>query len=166
MVYLVFLIDSLLYLAAVPVCAAFCVSSADGLRAGAGVGVFVSRGAWARARRAMAGARRRGRRGDYRRALGLARRLRLSRFSLRGRLGLGDAAATALAGGAVTALLGAALRSRADAVEIRLAPDFSGEPRVELRGMIRVRAGQIILAAAKGGVNEICGRIAHGKAPD
>lgn len=166
MVYFVFLVESLFYLAAVPVCAAFCVSSADGLRAGAGIGVFVGRGAYKRAQRAMAGARRRRRRGDYRRALGIARRLRLSRFSLRGRLGLGDAAATALASGALTALVSAALRNRTDALEIRLAPDFSGAPRVELRGMIRVPAGQIILAAAKGGVNEIFGRIAHGKAPD
>lgn len=166
LVYLVFLLEALVYLAAVPVCAAFCVSSERGLRAGAGIGLFQSRGALRRARREMLGGPRRRRRGDYRQALGLARRLRLSRFCLRGQIGLGDAAATALVGGALAALLGAALRSRTDALEIRLAPDFSGELRVELRGMIRARAGQIMIAAAKGGIEEITGRIAHGKAPD
>ena len=166
LVYIVFLLESLVYLAAVPVCAAFCVSSDHGLRSGAGIGVFRSRGALRRARRAMLSGRRRRRRGGHRWALSLARRLRLSRFCLRGQIGLGDAAATALASGALTSLLGAALRSRTDALEIRLAPDFSGALRVELRGMIRARAGQIMIAAAKGGINEITGRIAHGKAPD
>ena len=39
LVYIVFLLESLVYLAAVPVCAAFCVSSERGLRFGAGIGV-------------------------------------------------------------------------------------------------------------------------------
>ncbi len=166
LVYLVAVLESLAYLAAVPVCAVFCVSGENGLKAGAGIGAFRARGALRRARRAMAGERRvKRRRGDWKRALALLRRLKLSRVSLRGRLGLGDAAATALLSGALTALA-ASLRGRTKRLDLRLSPDFSGETRVELRGMICARAGQIMLAAAKSGFNEITGRIAHGKAPD
>lgn len=165
-VYLIAVLESLAYLAAVPVCAVFCVSGEGGLKAGAGVGAFRARGALRRARRAMAGGRRRRRqRGEVKRALALLRRLKLTRISLRGQLGLGDAAATALLSGALTALA-AALRGRTKRLDLRLSPDFSGELRVELRGMICARAGQIMLAAAQSGFNEITGRIAHGKAPD
>ena len=164
---LVALLESLLYLAAVPVCAAFCVTSDDGLRSGAGAGVFRARGALLRARRAMRKPRKRRKSGkaDFRRVLALLRRLRLTRLTLRGTLALGDAAATALACGAVTALA-STLRGRAETLEIRVTPDFSGEPRLEIQGMIRARAGQIMLAAAQSGIDEIRGRIAHGKAPD
>lgn len=167
LVYLVAVLESLAYLAAVPVCAVFCVSGEGGLKAGAGVGAFRARGALRRARRAMANGprQRKRRRGEVKRALALLRRLKLTRVSLRGQLGLGDAAATALVSGALTALA-AALRGRTKRLDLRLSPDFSGETRIELRGMICARAGQIMLAAAQSGLNEITGRIAHGKAPD
>ena len=166
-VYLVAVAQSMLYLAAVPVCAAFCVSSRQGLRAGTGAGAFAGRGALARARRAMAKkARRRGKPGlRYRRILSLLKRLKILKITLRGAVSLGDAAATALACGAMEALA-ASLRGRAEALEIRVTPDFSGDMRLELQGMIRARAGQIILAAARSGIDEIRGRIVHGKAPD
>ncbi len=167
LIYLVALAQTLVYLAAIPVCAAFCVSSREGLRAGAGAAAFRSRGAFARARRAMA--RKKRRRGKpvvgFKRALNLLKRLRLARFTLRGSLALGDAAATAVACGALEALA-ASLRGRTDALEIRVTPDFSGDLRLEIQGMIRARTGQIILAAARSGIDEIRGRIAHGKAPD
>ncbi len=167
LVCLVALVQAFIYLAAVPVCAAFCVSSHSGLRAGAGAGAFGGRGALRRARRSMA--KRRGKRRrltpDPVRILRLLRRLRLTGFTLRGTVALSDAAATALACGAIEALA-AALRGRTEALQVRVTPDFSGRPGLEIQGMIRVRAGQIILAAAQSGIDEIRGRIAHGKASD
>jgi predicted Zn-dependent peptidase len=79
--------------------------------------------------------------------LRLFMRLRFERISVQGRLGLSDAAATALACGGLTAL-GSALRARSGSVEVDVAPAFDG-PRLELRGMARARIGQIIVAAAK-----------------
>ena len=79
--------------------------------------------------------------------LRLVMRLRFERVSVKGRLGLSDAAATALACGGLTAL-GSALRARSGSVEVDVAPAFDG-PRLELRGMVRARIGQIIVAAAK-----------------
>ena len=167
LIYLVALAQSLIYLAAVPVCGAFCVSSRGGLRAGSGAAVFRGRDALRRARRAMAQRtkRRQSPAPDLKRVFNLVKRMRLARITLRGTLSLGDAAATALACGALTSLA-ASLRGRAEALEIRVAPDFSGEARLELQGMIRARAGQIMLAAARSGIDEIRGRIVHGKAPD
>lgn len=154
LVYLVALIEAFAYVSAVPVCAAFCLSLRDGLRVGAGVGAFDSRGALRRARRQMArGGRRRAKaRVDARMALGTLKRLRFERVSLCGRLGLGDAAATAVACGGVTALA-SALRGRAASMEVDVAPLFDADaPTAELRGMIRARAGQIIVAAARSGI--------------
>lgn len=168
MVYVVALLDALIYLSAVPVCAAFCLNLRDGLRAGAGVGAFQSRGALRRARRQMArgGPVSIGPNIGPGAALRFVRGLRVDRVSLQGRLGLGDAAATALACGALTAL-GAALRGRAASLEVDVAPLFDVDaPTGELRGMIRARAGQIIIAAARSGIRQITGRIAHGKASD
>lgn len=165
LVYLVALAQALVYLAAVPVCAAFCVTSRDGLRAGSAVGVFRAKKTLLRARRAMHAPRRKGKKPALRRALAVLRRVQLGKIALRGTLALGDAAATALACGALTSLA-ASLLPRAESLEIRLTPDFSGDLRLEIQGMIRVRAGQIILAAAHSGIDEIRGRIAHGKAPD
>ena len=153
LVYLVALFEALAYLSAVPVCAAFWVSTEGGLRAGVGLGLFERRFAYRRARsnsKPLAeGKPKDGKRGGMGRGLTLLRRLSIDSVSLRGSLGLGDAAATALACGALQALA-ASLGARASRVELAIAPDFSGDGlRAELRGMIRARAGQIILAAAK-----------------
>ena len=165
LIYLVALAQSLVYLAAVPVCGAFCVSSRDGLRSGSGAAVFRARGALRRARRDMArrAKKRKSPAPDLKRVFRLVMRLKLAKLTLRGTLALGDAAATALACGALTSLA-SSLRGKAEALEIRVTPDFSGDARLELQGMIRARAGQIMLAAARSGIDEIRGRIAHGKA--
>ena len=149
LVYAVAILEALGYFSAVPVCVAFCVSGRDGLKAGAAVGAFSAGAAF---RRAMAHMRRetpKKRRGrpPVKRLIKLARHLRVERFSLRGRLGLSDAAATALLCGAISAL-GASLRGRVDSLAVDVAPAFDG-PRAELRGIVRVRLGQIILAAAR-----------------
>ena len=153
LIYLVALAQSLVYLAAVPVCGAFCVSSRGGLHAGSGTAVFRGRNALRRARRAMArrAKKRKTSVPDLKRVFNLIKRLKLAKIALRGTLALGDAAATALACGALTSLA-ASLRGKAEALEIQ--------------GMIRARAGQIMLAAARSGIDEIRGRIAHGQASD
>ena len=146
--FLLPLLQSLLYLASVPVCVTFCVSGEGGLKAGAGAGAFNARRALRRARQAMmkSGPRVKNR-VPVKALLRLVMRLRFERVSVKGRLGLSDAAATALACGGLTAL-GSALRARSGSVEVDVAPAFDG-PRLELRGMARARIGQIIVAAAK-----------------
>ena len=80
---------------------------------------------------------------------------------LEGRLCLGDAASTALACGALEALA-AALGAALGRVELNVAPDFQDSAlRAELWGMIRVRSGQIIVAAAQSGIDKLNGRIAQ-----
>ena len=147
-IYLVAAMQSLLYLASVPVCVTFCVSDEGGLKAGAGAGAFNARRALRRARRAMmkSGPQVKNR-VPVKALLRLVMRLRFERVSVKGRLGLSDAAATALACGGLTAL-GSALRARSGSVEVDVAPAFDG-PRLELRGMVQARVGQIIVAAAK-----------------
>ena len=151
-VYLVALIDALAYLGEVPVCVAFCADGNTPPRFGAGVAVFDEAAALRRARRDMArrASRKPRRKADLSFLWDTLKNLRPDRFALWGRLGLGDAAATALACGALRALA-AALGLRAREAEIDLAPDFaSGTPRVAVQGMLRARVGHIIVAAARG----------------
>ena len=161
--FLLPLLQSLLYLASIPVCVAFCASDEGGLKAGTGAGAFSARRAMLRARRDMAGlpAHSKRPRIPAKPLLRLLMRTRFERVRLKGRLGLSDAAATALACGGIMAL-GSALRARTGDVEVDVAPAFDG-PRLELRGMARARIGQIIVAAAKAQFNVSGGR-PHGKA--
>ena len=158
LVYIVAILEALAYLGAVPVCAAFCLSTEGGLRAGTGVGVFERRFALRKARRASRSPivkKGKGRRGGLRRTLAVLRRLRGTSLILWGRLGLGDAAATAVACGALRAL-GPALAARTGQVDIAVVPVFdSAEPHVELQGMIQVRFGQIIAAGVRSGVDAL-----------
>ena len=163
LVYIVAIAQSLGYLLSVPVCGAFWLSAGDGLRFGTGLGAFQRRFALRRARRAGLRAKRRPKRrkkGGPAWTLRTLARLRGAGLTLRGSLGLGDAAATAVTCGLVEALA-AAVGSRAGRVEVDVAPLFDApEPRAELQGMIRVRSGQIIGAAARGGIAELNRRIA------
>ena len=163
LVWLVAIVQALGYLLAVPVCAAFCLSTAGGLRFGLGLGAFERRFALRRAWRAsLKPKKRRNRREGHgaTRAFRALGRLRGVGFSLRGSLGLGDAAATAMACGLLQALA-AALGSRAARVEVDVVPLFNAaEPRAELQGMIRVRAGQIITATAVSYIEDLNRRIA------
>ena len=149
LVYAVALLQALGYLCAVPVCVAFCVESEGGLRAGAAAGAFSARSAVRRARlRMLRPVRRRDRaKPQVQAILRLLWHLRHARIRVTGRLGLSDAAATALLCGALKAL-GAAWQPRAGTLAVDVAPAFDG-PCAELRGIIRVRFGQIILAAAR-----------------
>ena len=145
------IIETLVYLAAIPVNGAFVLSTSDGLRYGVGVGVFGPRPALRRARRCRPVKKRRGQGGaKYARRL-----LRGARIRVRGRLGLGDAAATALACGALGALGGGR-------VTVDVAPVFSeAAPCLELQGMIRLRTGQIMTAIASTQIENIRRRIAR-----
>ena len=75
------------------------------------------------------------------------RQLKIDRITLSGEFGSGDAAATALICGSISAI-GCMICKRA---ALRLTPDFSADRlRVDLTGMISLRAGHIMTAALLG----------------
>ena len=152
------ILETLLYLSAVPLCAAFTLSTEHGLRFGVGLSLFDRRAALRRARKCRpVKTRRRGAGSAWRIAL----RLRGAHIRLQGRLGLGDAAATALACGALRALA-ASLGSAAGRVTVDVAPLFDAPgPCLALTGMIRLRTGQIMTAMAKRQIDRIHRRIAR-----
>ena len=79
--------------------------------------------------------------------LKVLRRVRFERLEARGRICLGDAAATALLCGGMTAAL-QCLPARHK--RVRLTPDFSSDQiALHFSGMLRARSGQIILAMLK-----------------
>lgn len=161
LIYLIATLQSLVYLASIPVCGAVCLSAGEGLRLGVGLSLFERRFALRRAQRmdALLGEKSKERSGSL--GWRVLLRLRGPGLGLRGSLCLGDAAATAMACGALRALA-AALGGRARRVKIDIDPVFSsGEIRVELQGMIRASAGQIITAAARCGIDDIHRRIAQ-----
>jgi len=144
------LIESLIYLAAVPVNGAFVLSTSNGVRFGVGVSAFGLRGAVRRARRYRAGGK-----GGPGLSWGMVRRLRGARIRVRGALGLGDAASTALACGALRAL-------GAGRAVVDVTPVFDGDGLcLELQGMIRLRSGQIMWAMAMSRFENIRRRIAR-----
>ena len=156
---LVALAEALFYLGAVPLYAALLARSGEG--AGVGVAAFDPGAARAMARRRLTSGGKGGRKPGLGEIWPVLRRTRLRRLTLTGRLGLGDAAATALACGALTAL-GGALRGMAEEADVRVSPLFGEtEIRVELQGMISATVGNIIAAAAKNGIDQITGRIAQ-----
>ena len=142
-------LDALFYLSQLPLCVAFRATWRGGLRFGAGVAPVDARAAMARAEKAMAArGKPGGRRSDRRFALRLLRRIPVDAAAVRGRLSLGDAAATALACGSLQRL-GQGLRRAVPALECRVEPDFETDSvSFEARGMFVVRAGHIIAAAA------------------
>lgn len=192
-VYLIAAAQALFYLASVPLHLAVCLRTRGGLRIGVGVSAFERRFALNAALRRLArGPGRKpkpGKKPPVGRLAKAIRRLK-PQITLRGRLNLGDAAATAMACGALRSLEAAlwgvlpaqrdaipaqrgavpvqwgaapAQRGAAPALRLRVAPEFQGEPGVELQGMIRARAGKIIYAALRGGIDEANGRIAQWK---
>ena len=151
-VYIAAAAQALVYLWSVPVYLAFRVSDRRGLRFGAGISAFAVRGARARCRRRLlSGASPRGNGPDARFALRVLANLRLSSARLRGRIGLGDAALTAMACGAASALA-RILAARAERSRVEIHPDFtSGGPHIALQGMASAKAGQIMLAMLRAG---------------
>lgn len=161
-VLIVAILQALVYLASVPVFAAFNLSVRDGLRFGVGMSAFERRFALRRAE-AKHPSKKQRRKNGARLLLRAAKRLRGMDVRLRGRVCLGDAAATATACGALRALA-AALGPRAGRVEVDVAPLFGEDGlRVDLEGMIRLRSGQIMSAIAVSGINDILRRIAKWK---
>ena len=132
-VYVVALLEALVYLAAIPV---DLVVSADGLTARAAVSAF--------GLRPRPGGGKGGGPG-FSEVWPVLRRLRFERVALTGQVSLGDAAATALLCGALNGA-GRCLRARPDRLHVAVTPVFSGDIRVELRGMLRARTGRIALA--------------------
>lgn len=144
-------LEALFYLCAIPIHLAVTL---EGLRAGTGLSAFEWRAARRRAARDMAKEPGKGDKGpDFRRTIKLLGRLRMERVRLAGRLSLGDAAATALACGAINGLT-LALSGRAGRVESDVRPDFGSGILLRLDGMIRARAGQIILAVIRVSIEE------------
>ena len=139
--------EAVFYLLCVPVNLALIVSDRAGARVGAGVSAFVRHRARRRALEDLApkpGHKKTG--PEPGRVWAVLRRLRFERVAIAGTVGLGDAAATALFCGALSASA-CALRSRADHFRADIRPDFSNDLHIELRGMLTARAGQIIMAA-------------------
>ena len=151
------ILETLIYLLSVPICGAFTLSMAQGVRFGVGVSAFRLGAALRRARAGKPVKKRRSRGGAWR----ILRRLRGARIRVVGRLGLGDAAQTALACGTLRAL-GTALGAAAGRVSVDVTPVFSGDaPCLELTGMIRLRTGQIMTAIVKNQIDDIHRRIAR-----
>ena len=142
-VYIVAAAQALAYLLSIPVNVALRL---DGLRTGSGVSAFDPGAAVRRAIAALSGDQGKG--PAFRRVWPVLRRVRFDRIELTGLVSLGDAAATALMCGALNGL-GRSLRGRAQRLCIRVQPDFSDELRLELRGMVSARSGQIMLAAIR-----------------
>ena len=162
--------QALFYLCAIPVHAAVRLDGGEAgpdgelLSVGAGVSAFDRNAARLRARRKLERPKRkRGGGPDARDATRVLRRLRLTRASLRGTVGLGDAAASALAAGALNgvfcALAGTLGRADAD-----VRPDFASDrPRVALEGMASALSGQIMLALIRAEMDRLRGKLAHGQ---
>lgn len=160
LVYAVALAQALAYLGAVPLYLALRLRAGDGFKWGVGFSAFERRFALRNLK--PRAAKKRGAKIKPRLAWDFARRLRVERVSVRGRLSLGDAAATAMACGALRALSGGLRAGGTVAVDV--APDFdAAAPRAELQGMVRVRSGQVIIAAARCGLDYANGRIAQWK---
>ena len=148
-------LEALFYLSQMPLFLAFRLTWRDGLRFGAGAALVNARAAMARAEgAARAGRQARGLRPDRRFLRGFVRRLRAEEIRVTGKLCLGDAAATALGCGAAGALQGG-LGARADRVSVTIEPDFGDRPGLALWGMVTVRAGHIIAAAAGSGLERL-----------
>ena len=154
LIYLIAALEAAFYLMAVPLNAALRFESQGGPRLGMGLSAFASGRAARQARQRLRRLRPRKRRalpkGSLRLAARFFRELKPEEVRLTGRVSLGDAAATALFCGGLNAL-GQSLRGPMPVVCVGVRPDFSGAARVELQGMIRVRTGHIMLAAAKTG---------------
>lgn len=153
------ILETLLYLMSVPICVAFALSARDGLRFGIGVSAFERRAALRRAKQYRPMKKRRDKtvaRSGWR----IARSFRDASIRLQGRLGLGDAAATAIACGALNALA-AALAAPGGRAVVDVTPVFSESTLcLELQGMIRFRTGQIMTAIARSQIENIRRRIA------
>ena len=152
-VFFVAILESVFYLCAIPVKLSVRL---DDFRAGSQLSVFGAR--------LNSG---KGKGPNAMRVIRIIRHIRFERLEARGRVCLGDAAATALLCGGMTAALNA-LPARSKAV--RLTPDFrSDRVAVHLCGMLRARSGQIILAMLKiwteAIVLEISGRLVNAPAP-
>ena len=146
---LVAIVEALFYLFNVPVCVALAVDDKTGLRVGTGMSAFAGRPARRRALRSLMapGTKKPGPRPGQ--VWAVLRRLRIRRLEVSGRVALGDAAATALCCGLLTGAV-CGLRGRAAAFRADVRPDFSNDFRVELRGMLTARAGDIMIAVLFG----------------
>lgn len=162
-------LTAMFYAVQIPIQVAFCARAGEKAGAALGVRPFAGNLALRAARKRLGKARRRkrGKKPPLKLIWAIARRLlphvRLEQVSVRGEVGLRDAAATAIFAGAAAALtraIGAAAGAR---VTVRVQPDFQGERlRGEVFGIISLRVGHIMLAAC-GGILENSGRHRHGK---
>lgn len=145
-------LEALYYLMSVPIHLAVRL---NGARVGSGLSAFDRRGALRRARAALESGRKPNQKAPKaRRALKVLLRLRIDRAELAGRVALGDAAATALLCGGITGLA-RTLSGRVGRLRVDVRPDFGAEAvAIELKGMIRARSGQIILATLQVWIEE------------
>ncbi|MDO4867814.1 MAG: hypothetical protein Q4C10_14885 [Clostridia bacterium] len=148
-VYLVAALQALYYAARVPLILALCLRTGGEPSFGFALGAFRRRGALRRAQRSPCSPKKK-RRGGGSYGLRLIRRLRPGRLSLEGTLCLGDAAATALACGAICAA--AELFPADRPARVRVAPDFDGSaPRCALSLTATLPLGRLLLTLLRAG---------------
>ena len=150
-VYLVAAAQALFYAARVPLIFALCLRTGAEPAFGFGLGAFRRRGALRRAlKKPRPGQKKRHKDGVH--GVRLLRRLRAGRLTLEGTLCLGDAAATALACGAVCAL--AELLPADRPARVRVTPDFDGDvPRCALSLTAALPLGRLLLALLRTGAD-------------
>jgi len=150
MIYAAALATLAFYAANVPLCFAFSLKAGEGLQFGFGLSAFRTGPALTRARAKKpisSGAAKKLPKPPMRFVLFAALNVlrRAERLSVRGHLGTGDAASTALLCGMLSAIL-------APFSESEILPSFD-RAQLELSGIIEIRAGNIIRAAATGWQN-------------
>ncbi len=148
---------TLFYLAAIPVHIAVHLHIGSDFRFGFGISIFEPRFAMDRALRPKASPKppklpkTLDKTDALRAARSALRHLKIDRLSLDGVFGADDAAVTALVCGGVSSLSCAMQCAVGRGVRMNLRPDFSANRlRIELTGMISVRAGHIMTAALLG----------------
>ena len=169
---------TMFYLAAVPVKLAFALRAGEQGGWGAGVSVFEGRFAGRAARRRIQAAKkpRPQREISYymerlellKSALKAGRyalkHMELDALTVRGTIGLGDAALTAVACGALSGFCQAVAAATGAKLEGGLQPDFSA-PQIalsgEITGIVTLRAGHIIFAALIGAIDYGNGRLSQ-----
>ena len=158
LVYAVAAVQLLVYLWAIPIHLAIRVDGGGGLRFGAGLSAFDRRAAGLRAARRLSQHDRQSN-ADFGRILRIIRRLTVNRLILEGRLGTGDAALTALACGALTALA-RGVGTRAARCRVAVKPEFPAErPAIALRVAVSFRAGPLVRALLLAGFDDIKGSV-------
>jgi len=150
---------TLFYLSAIPVHVSFFLRVGVDTRFGLGISIFEPRLAFRRSLKQNAGLKppkltEKLHPADILSSIRtMLKHLRIERICLDGIFGSGDAAVTALVCGGISSIHCALHGMQKGIVHLNLQPDFSADRlRVDLSGMISLRAGHIMIAALLGAI--------------